>query len=351
MLLPPTQTCCPQYTIRLPVRAFKPSKSQRNCLRKFDSRLQKGTAFGPLPADSDLSAAAPNVLTVETVPAACTDETFALYKAYQVAVHGDKPEELTKEKFSDFLVASSLPLQPVGSSDSAHPLGTHHQLYRIDGRLVAVGVLDFLPHSLSSVYCFYDPDLKHLGLGKYSAMREIQYCIDINVPYYCMGFYIHNCAKMNYKGDYAPSELLCPTTLKWFPTSECRTLLDAFNFSPLDPSLATSRSDIGDGLYFPAPKRKRVASGDDAGEDEEALSPAERTARSDHASKMAAMFGPRLADPDAVDAAALVLTGTAQDLYLWQLRETYQKMLRPILTDWVTFAGTDVARRMGVKIG
>lgn len=45
--------------------------------------------------------------------------------------------------------------------------GTYHQLYRLDGRLVAVGVVDILPSGLSSVYLFYDPDEKLLSLGMY----------------------------------------------------------------------------------------------------------------------------------------------------------------------------------------
>ena len=31
-------------------------------------------------------------------------------------------------------------------------LGSYHQCYRLDGRLVAMGVLDLLPTSVSSVY-------------------------------------------------------------------------------------------------------------------------------------------------------------------------------------------------------
>jgi hypothetical protein len=30
-----------------------------------------------------------------------------------------------------------------------------------------------------------------------------------------MGYYIHNCPKMSYKAEYAPSELLCPQRQVW----------------------------------------------------------------------------------------------------------------------------------------
>jgi arginine-tRNA-protein transferase len=147
-----TKTCCPQYTIRLPVSNFSASKSQRQLLKKNEKRFQDGLAFcakknaDPEGVETSPSSRPPNVVTVETRPAEFTDEVFELYKRYQVAVHEDKLDELTPDKFRDFLVTSSLQLS------EREQRGTYHQLYRIDGRLVAVGVVDFLPNSLSSVY-------------------------------------------------------------------------------------------------------------------------------------------------------------------------------------------------------
>ena len=70
---------------------------------------------------------------------------------------------------------------------------------------------------LSSVYLFYDPDCHFLSLGKYTALMEIKFCKAHNLRYYYMGYYIHSCLKMRYKSEYRPSELLCPTSLRWFP--------------------------------------------------------------------------------------------------------------------------------------
>jgi len=80
-----------------------------------------------------------------------------------------------------------------------------------------VGVVDILPSCLSSVYCFYDPDFRHFSLGKLTALMEIQWVQQASrfrpdLRYYYLGFYIHNCQKMKYKGEYSPSELLCPVT-------------------------------------------------------------------------------------------------------------------------------------------
>ena len=95
--------------------------------------------------------------------------------------------------------------------------GSYHQKYYIDNVLIAVAVLDILPFCVSSVYFFYDPDYSFLSLGVYAALREIGLTQSLNMvlpdlKYYYMGYYIHSCPKMRYKGDYKPSELLCPVT-------------------------------------------------------------------------------------------------------------------------------------------
>lgn len=49
--------------------------------------------------------------------------------------------------------------------------GSFHQQYWLDGRIVAVGVIDILPNCVSSVYLYYHPDFAFLSLGSYSALR------------------------------------------------------------------------------------------------------------------------------------------------------------------------------------
>lgn len=44
--------------------------------------------------------------------------------------------------------------------------GAHHQLYRVDGELIAMGVLDILPNCVSSVYFIYSPKWAWASLGK-----------------------------------------------------------------------------------------------------------------------------------------------------------------------------------------
>uniref|UniRef100_A0A7S2UA06 arginyltransferase n=1 Tax=Attheya septentrionalis TaxID=420275 RepID=A0A7S2UA06_9STRA len=113
------------------------------------------------------------------------------------------------------------------------PYGTYHQQYRINGRhLIAVGVVDILPHSLSSVYAFYDPQVSHvLNLGKYTALREIEWVrramkFRPSLCYYYLGYYIHSCQKMRYKAEYRPSSLLCPKHNEWVDFEIAKRRLD-----------------------------------------------------------------------------------------------------------------------------
>lgn len=123
-------------------------------------------------------------------------------------------------QFYEFLVENSYPL---GNAQQ----GTFHQQYRVNGALIAVGVVDVLPQGLSSVYVFYDPDFSHnvAPLGKFTVLREIQWAQEHKLPYYYLGYYIESCVKMRYKADYAPSDLLCPKTATWVPAEEAKRLI------------------------------------------------------------------------------------------------------------------------------
>ncbi|KAJ0984109.1 hypothetical protein J5N97_002465 [Dioscorea zingiberensis] len=161
-------------------------------------------------------------------------EEFALYRRYQIKVHNDRPEKVTESSYRRFLVDTPLVFVPPSSGNKTVPhcgFGSFHQQYLVDGKLVAVGVVDILPRCLSSKYLFWDPELSFLSLGKYSALQEIEWVKEASVlcpglQYYYLGYYIHSCSKMRYKAAYHPSELLCPLRYKWVPFDIARPLLD-----------------------------------------------------------------------------------------------------------------------------
>lgn len=52
-------------------------------------------------------------------------------------------------------------------------------VYRVDGKLVGISVIDILPLCVSSVYFIWDPDYAWASLGKLSALREVALARDI----------------------------------------------------------------------------------------------------------------------------------------------------------------------------
>lgn len=177
------------------------------------------------------------------IPASMSNESFSssyaetvkIYQKYQAVIHNDTPDKCTEKQYRRFL--SNSPLQ---TDSEGPPFGSYHYQYCIDGKIVAVGVLDVLPHSVSSVYLYYDPAFTFLSLGTLTSLLEICLVRDLarrfpSITHYYLGFYIHNCVKMRYKGRYSPSKLLCPEAYTWQPLDSCRPLLDASPYSRLDP--------------------------------------------------------------------------------------------------------------------
>ncbi|KAG8390103.1 hypothetical protein BUALT_Bualt01G0048800 [Buddleja alternifolia] len=160
-------------------------------------------------------------------------EEYSLYRKYQLIVHNDTPDHVTESSYKRFLVDTPLVHIPPNDNGTVPScgFGSFHQQYVVDGKLIAVGVVDILPKCLSSKYLFWDPDLAFLSLGKYSALEEIRWISENQVhcpslQYYYLGYYIHSCNKMRYKAAYQPSELLCPLRYQWVPYDIVKPFLD-----------------------------------------------------------------------------------------------------------------------------
>uniref|UniRef100_G1KTP6 Arginyl-tRNA--protein transferase 1 n=1 Tax=Anolis carolinensis TaxID=28377 RepID=G1KTP6_ANOCA len=180
----------------------------------------------------------PTTSQVRLVPVSFEDPQFkssftqsaALFAKYQISIHKDAPYECNENQFTRFLCDSPLEAENLPNGPDCG-YGSFHQQYWLDGKIIAVGVIDILPKSVSSVYLYYDPDYSSLSLGVYSALREIAFTRQLHekapeLSYYYMGFYIHSCPKMRYKGQYRPSDLLCPETYVWVPTEQCLPSLE-----------------------------------------------------------------------------------------------------------------------------
>lgn len=176
-------------------------------------------------------------------------ESFSVYQRYQQVVHKESEEDCEIQTFASFLCDSPLLFEGRSSSGGEEVLlGAFHQQYLVDDKIVAVAVLDILPYCVSSVYFYYDPVFwgkGNLSPGTYSALREVQLTKQLatllpDLCYYYMGYYVHSCPKMTYKGKFHPSDLLSPALGSWHPLPPCRELLDKSKYSDFSEVVVTT---------------------------------------------------------------------------------------------------------------
>lgn len=223
------EICCKPYTIRLDVGGFAVSKSQKKTLRRFLRHVasiepSEGCDVIDWVSERMEGGSLSERLRLSLEPAAFDEEAYELYQRYQVHRHGDDPQDLSPSRYEGFLVLSPI-------AQEGH-LGSFHHKWYLDNKLIAVGVLDILPHSVSSVYFFHDPELSKWSLGTVSAMIEIalvRYLARANpeLHYYYMGYYIEDCSKMRYKGEFGPAEVLNPEIMQWLPFEEAKATIMA----------------------------------------------------------------------------------------------------------------------------
>ncbi|GAB4263732.1 MAG: arginyltransferase [Deferrisomatales bacterium] len=181
------QMCCPGcracVPLRVPVAAFRPSKSQRRTLRRN--------------TDLSLSFGRPRL----------TEEKHRLYARYLEMRHDGKMSGSWQE-LEGFLYRS--------------PTDTVEMTYRDPaGALLGVGICDLTPVAVSTVYFYFDPDQARRGLGTFSSLTEIAVARSLGLSYYYLGFWVKGCARMEYKSRLRPSEALC-TDGRWRPFGEGR---------------------------------------------------------------------------------------------------------------------------------
>lgn len=161
-------------------------------------------------------------VTVETLPTHFSRAAFDLYNEYHVDRH-DKPLK-SEYSYCEHIVNSPL----VNCSENGVNYGTYHQLYRLDGKLAAIGIIDIVPSGIVSVYMWYSTakEVCRLSFGVYSALKEIELVRELSKKnpgmryYYLQGWNEHN-KKLSYKANYAPEEFYSPCiTQGWVSSLE-----------------------------------------------------------------------------------------------------------------------------------
>lgn len=92
--------------------------------------------------------------------------------------------------------------------------------YAMDGRLVGVAVCDRGEQSISAVYTYYDPEIKHDSLGTYSVLKQIEYCREREYQHLYLGYYVKNSPHMKYKSRYVPHQRLIDGVWQEFTEAE-----------------------------------------------------------------------------------------------------------------------------------
>jgi leucyl-tRNA---protein transferase len=176
-ICPGCRKCQP---FRIDVARFEASKSQRRVIRKCE-----------------------HLFHIHAHEPRLDNEHLDLFTRYQAFQHGEHGIEADAESYHRFLGESVVETLELSWRDAS------------SNKLVAVGILDVVPSGLSTVYFYWDPELRDYSLGTYSALMEITLCKRWNKPYYYLGYLVPGAPTMNYKAAFGAAEVWNGTC--WIP--------------------------------------------------------------------------------------------------------------------------------------
>lgn len=170
------RTACPTCTacegLRIPVAAFRPSKSQRRVRNRWEGHGR-----------------------VEVGPVRFDAERLALFNRHKFERGlAEDDDAMDAEGYIGWLVNSCV--------------HTVEMRYFFDDELVGVGILDLGRTAASSVYFYFDPDRSDLSPGVYSALEEVAFCQRTGREHLYLGLYVADCSRLAYKAQYRPHERL-----------------------------------------------------------------------------------------------------------------------------------------------
>lgn len=181
---PACRECNACVPVRIPVKAFRPSRS----LRRIQSINQD--------------------LVLEILGPDVTPEQFQLFMAYQASRHPDS--DMARMSWADF---SNMLRE--GEAD------THIYQLRGPGNLLVGGIItDHVGDGLSAVYSFFSPDAPRRSLGAQLILTLVEEARRQNLPYVYLGYWIAASRKMAYKARFQPIQALGPQGWDWLDLTE-----------------------------------------------------------------------------------------------------------------------------------
>ena len=170
---PACGACKECIPLRIPVKEFGPSRSQRRVLRgNQDVALEVGQPV-------------------------LDDERLALYRRFHAErekTRGWPPSPMDSEEYFYSFLENVVP--------------TYEFRYRVGASLLAVAYVEETPHAFNSIYAYYDPRYSRRSLGTFDILKEIELAAAGGKDYVYLGLYVQGCASMAYKRNFRPCEVL-----------------------------------------------------------------------------------------------------------------------------------------------
>lgn len=174
-------SCAECQAIRVDVRVFAPSRSQRRAQAMGDAAV-----------------------TVELGPIVVDDMRIALYQAHE---HGRGLDRSGRPSID------ALEYESFFASSCVEGFEVR---YLVGGELCGVAITDRGARSLSAVYTFWDPAYAALSLGTYSILTQIALAQGWDLDWLYLGLAIRENRSMAYKLAFMPHERRVGGAWQWF---------------------------------------------------------------------------------------------------------------------------------------